>query len=446
MTARWPGRPRVHPDVPFPRSIRIYWFCYVLGTNTAVIANPLALPRAEWKTIGLVAAGLALTPVYNTAFALATIPIVTDLDIRPSEFVVVVQVYAVAAGAVLFPAGMLADRIGAGAVFLAGLALPPAGLALAAAFPGYWSFMGYGLLRGLGEGAVWSAGYVVLATCIGPERRGRAFGIRNLCILIGMIIAVPAIGPLISLGDWQTSFAILGAVGVVFATLAVRFRDALRDTALQRPRETGNPERMRTGFRTMMLAIASWPVLLFLLALTFKGFSNITEHPAFNVIVEGSKVVRSTPVDGGPGIQVLALLLVLPALIVPPLAGGVMADMARNRERLVATCLVSCAILLGIAALDIIPLPTAIWLGLGGLLAVLAGPSIDLLVLRICPSGRIGAVFGFVATGGSIGGWLAIWGAGSLTASGMPGTVLWLSALAVLLCVVSIYAARAVAR
>ena len=411
-----------------------------------MIANPLALPRAEWKTIGLVAVGLALTPVYNTGFALAFIPIVTDLDVRSSDFLVVVQVYAVAAGAVLFPAGMLADRIGAGAVFLAGLALSPAALALAAAFPSYWSLMGHGLLRGLGDGAVWSAGYVVLATCIGPERRGRAFGIRNLFILIGTIVAVPAIGPLISLEDWQTSFSILGAVGVVFATLAVRFRDAFRDTALHRPRETGNPERVRTGFRTTMPAIASWPVLLFLLALTFMGFSDITEHPAFEAIVEASKVVRSTPVDGGPGLQILALLLVLLALILPPLAGGVMADKAKNRERLVATCLVSCAILLGIAALDIVPLPTAIWLGLGGFLAVLASPSIDLLVLRICPSGRIGAVFGFVSTGGSIGGWLAIWGAGPLTASGMPETVLWLSALAVLLCVVSIYGARAASR
>lgn len=111
-----------------------------------------------------------------------------------------------------------------------------------------------------------------------------------------------------------------------------------------------------------------------------------------------------------------------------------------------ATCLVPYAILFGIAALDVIPVPVTIWLGLGPVLVTLAGPAIALLILRICPTSRVGTVYGFVATGTPIGGALAIWSAGTLTESGMAEAVLWLSAVAILLGAVSIYAVRAVSR
>ena len=127
-------------------------------------------------------------------------------------------------------------------------------------------------------------------------------------------------------------------------------------------------------------------------------------------------------------------------------AGGALADRIEDRERLVAICLVPYAILLGIAALDILPVDFAVWLGLGAFLVTLAHPAIDLLVLRICPPGKIGTVFGFVAFGGSVGGELVAWGSRALTGSGIPEIAVWLPVPAVLLCVVSIYAARATSR
>ena len=412
-----------------------------------MIRSAFALPRAEWKTIGLVGLGLALTPFYQTAFSFALVPITGDLDVSPADFVVAVQVYAVAAGAALFPAGILADRFGAGAVFVAGLALSPVALALVTAFPGYWSLLGFGLIRGLSAGAVWSAGYVVLATRIGAERRGRAFGMRNLFMLIGTVAAPLAIVQLMSLDDWRTAFSILGAVGIVYAAVAMRFRGAFGHTTLRRRQETGTPKGMRTGFRMTTVVLATSPVLLFLVALTLLNFSDKASENAAKTFEQASSGRWGTLVDAGPVLQASAFLLgVLILPILAPLVGGVLADRLANRERLVAICLAAFAISLGIAGLDILPVPIELWIALGAGLVALASPSIDLLVLRICPPGRIGAVFGFVAVGVPLGGALSLWGARPLTESGMPEAVLWLSALALLPCIVCIYAARAVAR
>ena len=414
-----------------------------------MIRSAFALPRAEWKTIGLVGLGLALTPFYQTAFSFALVPITGDLDVSPADFVVAVQVFAVAAGAALFPAGILADRFGAGAVFVAGLALSPVALALVTAFPGYWSLLGFGLLRELSAGAVWSAGYVILATRIGAERRGRAFGMRNLFIVIGTVAAPLAIVQLMSLDDWRTAFSILGAVGIVCAAVAMRFRGAFGHTTLRRRQETGTPKGMRTGFRMTTVVLATSPVLLFLVALTLLNFSDKTSENAAKTFEQASSGRWGTLVDARLVLQASALVFLLGVLILPilaPLIGGVLADRIANRERLVAICLAAFAISLGIAALDILPVPIELWLALGVALVALASPSIDLLVLRICPPGRIGAVFGFVATGGPLGGALGFWSAGVLTGHGMPETVFGLSALALLPCIVCIYAARAVAR
>ena len=414
-----------------------------------MIGNPFALPRAEWKTIALVGLGLALTPVYKTAFSLAFAPIYFQLDSGSVDMILVVQVYAVAAGAALFLAGILADRFGPGAVFLAGLALSPAAFALAAAFPGYWPLLGFGLLRGLADGAAWSAGFVILATCVGAERRGRAFGIREVFVVLGGLAAAAAIGPLMLSADWRTTFSIVGAVGIVVLALAWLFRDALGDAAPHRLRETGKRDKVPAGVLATIATVASLPVLLFLLALTSLQFAENAADRAAKAFERVSNGLPGASADAGSELQLVALLVVLlsgAALMLVPLAGGVWADRSDKPERLVATCLVPYAILFGIAALDVIPVPVTIWLGLGPVLVALAGPAIALLILRICPTGRIGTVYGFVATGTPIGGALAIWSAGALTESGMAEAVLWLSAVAILLGAIGIYAVRAVSR
>ena len=414
-----------------------------------MIGSALALPRAELKTIGLVGLCHVFIHLYPAALPISLVTLSMELDESSKDLVVLAAVYWIAAGAALFPAGILADRIGAGPVVLAGVALPAAALTLTPVFPGYWPSMGIGLLCGLGWGAVWSAGYVVLATCIGAERRGRAFAIRTLFGIIGVMVAGAAVPSLILFANRHMAFFIVGLVGIVFTAVAMLFRDALRGSTVHQRRETENPETLRTASRTTMATIASTPVLLFLLALTFLGFSSIADHETLDESNEVSNGPGTTFVDAGLDLRTLAalaLIFLVVGAILAALAGGAMADKVKNRERLVTICLVASAILLGIGALDIVPVPMLMWPILGGLAAILASPSIDLLVLKICPSGRIGAVFGFVSTGGLIGAALALWGSRGLTGSAMPETAPWLSALALVLCVISIYGAKATSR
>ena len=400
-----------------------------------MIAHAFPLPRAELKTIGLVWTGRALSHFYMLVLPPLFILLRDDLGVSFAALGLLVSVQPVATFAAQIPAGILVDRIGARPVLLAGLVLQAAPFALVPLFPTYWGLMIPVLIAGIANAAFLPADYAILAARVDRARLGRAFGIHVSAGYVGWVAAPFLTVALASVLGWAAAVSVAGLLGLLFAAVAALNRDALSDRAVGVAASgTGGAADARPS---VIRVLTSPPVLLFLLALTSLGFLRVHVPDARREFDGLSNVL------GDPWSMLVAAIF---ALILVSFAAGAIADRVGNLERLVAICLVGSAVSFGMTEFDFRPVLIAVWLAVGVLLAAPAGPAIDLLVLRVCPSGRIGTVFGMVAICRSIGRALSVWAAGALIGSGMAEMVLWLSALAVLLCVAAIYAAKAVAR
>jgi ACS family hexuronate transporter-like MFS transporter len=120
------------------------------------------------------------------------------------------------------PAGHLADRLGVRPTFLGGLALAAVGLALAAAAPRFWLFLGCLVVAGTG----WSVVNPVLGKAIVdlfPVReRGIAMGIKQMGLTVGGVISALVLPPIAAFLGWRIAVATCAVVMAVPALASWR--------------------------------------------------------------------------------------------------------------------------------------------------------------------------------------------------------------------------------
>ena len=403
------------------------------------MAGVLSLPRGELKSIGLIAIGHGFSHFYMLILPPLFTLIRADLGVSWTDLGVLIAVYSVATGVAQLPAGILVDRIGGRPVLFAGLILHAAPFALFALFPTYWGMMALVAIAGIGNAVFHPADYAILAAQVDTERQGRAFGIHIFSGYAGWVVAPPIMLGLASVLDWSEAVSVAGLVGLLFVAFAVLFRDALGDDAI-RAAPGGTGKTAIASRPSVVRLLASPPVLLFLLFFTALATGTAGIH-AFAVVALIELYGASLAAANGQLTGYFA------AAAVGVLIGGVVADRVRDHEGLAALCFVASAAFLGVIALKLLPLEWVIIPMLGSAVTVaMMSPSRDLMVRKICPPGTIGTVFGFVTTGFSVGAAVGPPIFGYVADIGRPDLIFWLSGAFTLVCIVSIYAAKAVAR
>ena len=409
------------------------------------MASVFALPRGELKSVGLIAVGHGFSHFYMLALPPLFPVIRAELGVTWTALGLVLTVYAIATGIAQLPAGILVDRIGARPVLFVGLTLHAAAFSLVAVFPGYWSLMVLMFIGGFGNAVFHPADYAILAAQIGPERQGRAFGVHLFSGYAGWVVAPPVMLALSSFWGWQAACSIAGVVGLLFVAVAALYRDGLSDAALrQKTKEdvaAGVEGAAEAGSLKSTLAIITTPsVMLFFLF--FLALATGTAG------VHGFAVVALVELYGASLEMANAQLTgYFTAAAIGVLVGGVIADKIEDHERLTTICIIASAALLCVVGLGVLPIVyVAIPLALSAFTVAIISPSRDLLVRKICPSGSIGTIFGFVTTGFSVGAAIGPIMFGLLADAGMPAMIFWLAGLITLLCIVSVYAAKAAAR
>ena len=403
------------------------------------MAGVLSLPRGELKSIGLIAIGHGFSHFYMLILPPLFTLIRADLGVSWTDLGVLIAVYSVATGVAQLPAGILVDRIGGRPVLFAGLILHAAPFALFALFPTYWGMMALVAIAGIGNAVFHPADYAILAAQVDTERQGRAFGIHIFSGYAGWVVAPPIMLGLVLVLDWSEAVSVAGLVGLLFVAFAALFRDALGDDAIRVA--PGGTEKTAIANRpSVVRLLASPPVLLFLLFFTALATGTAGIH-AFAVVALVELYDASLAAANGQLTGYFA------AAAVGVLIGGVVADRVRDHEGLAALCFVASAAFLGVIALKLLPLEWVIIPMLGSAVTVaMMSPSRDLMVRKICPPGTIGTVFGFVTTGFSVGAAVGPPIFGYVADIGRPDLIFWLSGAFTLVCIVSIYAAKAVAR
>ena len=403
------------------------------------MAGVLSLPRGELKSVGLISVGHGFSHLYMLVLPPLFPLIQQDLAVSWAELGLLFAVLSTSTGVAQLPAGILVDRIGARPVLFAGLVLQAAPFALVALFPSYWGLVAVVLVSGIGISVFHPADYAIMAAQVRVERQGRAFGIHIFAGYAGWVVAPPLMLALASALGWAAAVSVAGLIGLLFTAVAALYRDALDDASI-RADSKEKTEKAVTDFRATVRFLATPPVLLFLLFFTALATGTSGIH-AFAVVglvelYEASLAAANAQLTG-----------YFAAAAVGVLIGGVIADRVKDQEGLAALCFVVSAAFLGVIALKLLPIAYVIVPMLGSAFTIgLMSPSRDLLVRRICPPGTIGTVFGFVTTGFSVGAAVGPPIFGLVADAGRPDLIFWLSGAFTLVCIVSIYAAKAVSR
>jgi DHA2 family multidrug resistance protein-like MFS transporter len=157
---------------------------------------------------------VSLDSTVNVAFP----AMAADFAIPPERVRWVIVCYVLVYALMAFVAGALADRLGHARVFQAGLAVSALAFGLAGVAPTFEWLLAARALQGIGVGAVYGTAPGLVTLASPPEARGRALGLLNAGMGIGLTLGPAIAGVLVAALGWRSIFTL--RVPLALATLA----------------------------------------------------------------------------------------------------------------------------------------------------------------------------------------------------------------------------------
>jgi MFS family permease len=145
---------------------------------------------------------VSLDSIMNVAFP----AIATAFAVPPERMRWVIICYVGTYALTAFVGGALADRIGHGRVFRAGLALSAVAFLVAGLAPTLPWLLAGRVLQGLGGGCVYGTAPGIVTLAAAPSERGRALGFLGAAIGLGLSAGPLAAGVLVDVWDWRAIF------------------------------------------------------------------------------------------------------------------------------------------------------------------------------------------------------------------------------------------------
>lgn len=381
-------------------------------------ATATALRSSEIQAVGLVGSAHFLSHFYYLTLPPLFLAIQADLGVSFLELGLVMTAYSVSTGVLQTPVGLYLHRIGARRLLIGGLALNAAAICMAGMASSFEVFLVLMLLAGVGNSVFHPVDYALLSSSIHESRIGRAFSLHSFGGTAGFAASPLVIYSLAEIWDWRTALIIVGAAGVALACVIAVFRNALHDNSGAEQEAAKAAGATKTGWRSLMTR----PILVFfaffaLLAAAGSGLTN------FSIVA----LAQAYNVDPKAASSALTAFLILSAAGV--LMGGYLADKTQRHDLVLVLTYCISAICMILVASQIFPF----WLAasvfsISGLMRGVVNPSRDVMVRAASPPGQIGATFGFVTSGFTVGAATAPILYGWLMDNGSGGSVFWLAA------------------
>jgi MFS transporter, DHA2 family, multidrug resistance protein len=190
----------------------------------------------------------------DTTIANVALPYIAGgLGVSEDEASWVVTTYLVANAVSLTASSYLAARLGRKSFFLICLALFTASSVLCGFAPNLQALLLFRVLQGLAGGGMVPASQSILADSFPPEKRGQAFALFGIAVVVAPVVGPTLGGWLSDNWSWQWCFEINGPIGLLaLALLAVTLRDS--ETAVA---ERKRRERQGNGFDLVGFALVA---------------------------------------------------------------------------------------------------------------------------------------------------------------------------------------------
>jgi EmrB/QacA subfamily drug resistance transporter len=182
-----------------------------------------AIPSSAWRTLAIAATAVFLVSLDGTVLFVAFPSIRRTFPaVSPEELSWILNAYTIGFGALLVPAGRLADRFGRRAFFTVGVAVFTAASVLCGVAPGVGTLVAARALQSVGAALLMPASLALVLRAFPEDRRGVAVGIWGA---VGALAA--ALGPVlgsavVQFASWRWAFLLNLPLGAY--TLAVSAR------------------------------------------------------------------------------------------------------------------------------------------------------------------------------------------------------------------------------
>src|SRR3954447_8515126 len=162
-----------------------------------------------------------------------------------------VTLTASAVGGIL--GGVLADRIGRARTLMLSVAVYSLFTLLSGVATSYAMLMTFRVFQGIGFGAEWGVGAVLVAELVRPASRGRALGIIQSAWAVGWALAVVAYLIAFEVFAEQTAWRVLMCLGILPALLILYVRSRVEDPEVFREAPRGEEVPLKRIFRRDLL-------------------------------------------------------------------------------------------------------------------------------------------------------------------------------------------------
>jgi sugar phosphate permease len=368
--------------------------------------------RARYRVVAFTLALIAVAYLDRVCIAIAAPAIKAELGLGDTAMGVVFSAFTLAYALFEMPSGWLADRFGARVTLTRIVVWWSAMTAATGLAAGFASLVLIRLLFGLGEAGAFPAMARVYARWLPVRERGRMFGLAIMTGAFAGALTQPLVVALLGVIGWRRTFAIFGAVGLVWAVAWWRwFRDDPHGhpavNAGERAVITAGGAELRARAALPWRALLSNPTLLALCVMyvgaIYGWYFYLTWLPTYLLRARGFDL-RQT--------GWLAALPLL-AIGVGVLAGGWVSDALTARWGAGAGRRVPGVVGFPLAALAVVG---AVWTAQPTLAALLLAAAAGLAALGVAPAWAVcleiggvhaGVVSGAMNTFGNLGGALS---------------------------------------
>ncbi|MBM3787426.1 MAG: MFS transporter [Acidobacteria bacterium] len=281
----------------------------------------------QWRTLLAAMLGWMLDALDVMLYSFALLPMQKEFGLTGAQAgtLTTVTLAAAAAGGTL--AGILADRYGRTKVLMGSILTYSLFTALIATAQSFEQLLLWRTLVGLGLGAEWSAGTVLVAETWPAAHRGKAIGITQSGWAIGYLAAAGLAALILPTYGWRPLFAI----GALPALLALWIRRSVPEPQVWR-------DSMKTPLRERFRIIFSPPLGKYaVLAIGMSSFVLFAYWGLFTWV----PAYLATPVEkGGAGLSIVRSSAWIAPMQIGALAGyllfGVLADRFGRRPSFAA--------------------------------------------------------------------------------------------------------------